>query len=290
MKKLFAVVSLPVLLFLCACGGGSSAPKPAATADGAVMQVVEALNENNAAGPWHMLPAGYQSELNSVKTAFAEKLDAEVYNGGADLVAKLGSVLKTKMKLILANPMLQGVPMRSELESNYDHLVTVLGILGTSEYASLEGLKTTGIGEFLTSTGSELMEAASRMEISDESPKPMGMNSMMKVPGQVLNLQAELVSEEGDSAVVKLTTEGEEPEEMTFVRVEGKWIPEELAKDFPEMIEQMRKSVAEFEMTPQMKSQALMGINMANRLLDQIASAETQEELQVALGGVLGGL
>lgn len=288
MMKSLSLLFVSLLVLLNAgCGGGSSAPKPAATADAAVMQVVDALNDNNAAGPWDMLPASYQGELTAVKNEFAAKMDADIWNGAGGLMKKLHSVLKDQKELLLASPMMEGVPMKEDVSANYDQLVAILGTLCESELTTLEGLQSMDIGEYLRSTGSELMKAASEIEVSEDSSKPMGMNHMVKMPGKMLSTQAELVSEEGDSAVVKITAEGEEPVEVTFVKVEGKWVPEDLAEEFPEMIAELRQGLSEMEIPPEAKAQVQMGLTMIGGVLDQIAAAKTQEELQGALMGLM---
>lgn len=288
MKKRITLFALPAILLLNGCGGGGSTPAPAATADSAVMQVVDGLNANKADAPWHMLPASYQAELHAVKDTFTSKMDAELYDAGAGVVSKLASVLAAKKDLLLASPMTKGIPMGTDLSANYDQLVAILSTLAASDAATLEGLKNAEIGNLLANAGSDMMKTISTMKISRESKKPMGMNRMLKAPAKVLAMKAELVSENGDNAVVKLSTEGETPKELPFVNVEGKWIPKEMAEEFPEGLAEMKKSVEAMEITAQQKAQAMMGITMINGVLDQINAAKTQEELQAALGGLMG--
>ena len=234
-----------------------------------------------------MLPTSYQTQLTEVKNEFATKMDVQLWNNGADLVSKLHGVLANKKDLLLASPMLESVPMKEDISANYDQLVAILGAVVESDLATLEGVASLDIGDFLRSTGSELMAASSKISISETSKKPMGMNSMLKTPGKLLTTQAELVSSEGDSAVVKITAQDEEPEEVTFVKVEGKWIPEDLAKEFPKMIAEMRKNIGEIEIPPEAKAKAQMGMTMVSGVLDQVSAAKTQEELQGALMGLM---
>ncbi|WFB36260.1 hypothetical protein P3T73_00595 [Kiritimatiellota bacterium B12222] len=289
MKTLIFTSSLLSLMLLSGCGKPSaSAPAPAATADAALMQVVDGLNQNNAAAGWNMLPASYQAELSEVKGEFAAKMDPVLWDSGASLVGKLHGVLESKKDLLLASPMMAQVPMSQDLSANYDTLVAILGDVLDSDLATLEGIETMDIGSFLSTTGSDIMKSFSAIEISDSSPKPMDMNSMLKMPGKILNTQAELVSEEGDTAVVLVTTEGEEPVEVPFVKVEGKWIPADMQSAFADMIEGMHESINEIEITPETKTQVQMGMSMVGGMLDQLATAKTQADLQAVMGGVMG--
>lgn len=286
MKTLIFALSLATLLFISACGG-SSAPAPADTADAAVMQVVDALNQHNAAGPWHMLPAGYQAELTAVKNEFAAKMDEELWNSGAGVVKKLHGVLKDQKALLLASPMLQAVPMKEDLSANYDQLVVILGEVANSELATLESFRAMDLESYLKNTGSAILAASAKIDISESSQKPMGMNRMLKMSGKLQNVKAELVSEEGDYAVVRMSTEGEEPVETPFVKVEGKWVPQEMVDEFPKMISEMREGLAGMTITPEIKAQAQMAMSMVGGVLDQIAAAKTQQELQSSLMGIM---
>jgi hypothetical protein len=283
MNKLPAFLLLPALFFLTGCGGG--APKPAATADAAVMQVVDSLKSNQPEGFWNMLPASYQTQANEVLHDFANKMPPAMYDQGAGLLVKLEKVLTTKKDLILANPMLEQVPV--DVSANYDHVVAMLSAVTSSDLMSVDKLKSADIGSLMSSIGGEMMEAASKIEV-DQSAATGDMQEALEFKKKLDSVKAELVSEEGDTAVVRITAEGEDPEEVEFVKVEGKWIPTELAEGWSEMITEAQAGVAEINITPEMASQAQMMMGMAGGVLDQLQQAQTQEELQQIIGGLMG--
>lgn len=271
-------------LFLLGCGGG--APKPAATADAAVMQVIDSLEKNDPSAFWHMLPESYQTQANDVLHDFAEKVPDNLYNQGAGLVKKLEEVLSTKKDLLLENSMVQQSPV--DVSANYDQIVALLGAITSSNLKSVETLKTADIGKLMGDIGGKFMQTAANMELDQSPASTREMKEMLEFKDKLSTFNAELVSEEGDTATVRISMEGEEPEEMDFVRIEGKWLPKEMAEGWSEMIADAKAGVAGMNIDPQTASQMQMGMTMADSVLDQLLNAETQEDLQQVIGGLIG--
>jgi hypothetical protein len=77
-----------------------------------------------------------------------------------------------------------------------------------------------------------------------------------------------------------------------MVRVEGRWIPAELAEEWPQFVEDAREGLA--EMTPEnmaaQKTQIMMFFGMADGFIEQIASLQTPEEFDAAVGPMLAPL
>jgi hypothetical protein len=272
-------------LVLVGCGGG--APKPAATADAAVMQMVDSMQKNQPEGLWDMLPSSYQTEANETLHRFADKMPADMYNQGTGLLQKLEKVLKTKKDLILENPMLEESPV--DISESYDQMVAVLSAFTSSDLMSVEKMKSADIGQLVASIGGELMDVATRMDL-EEAASTGELQEMLEFKQTMASVKAELISEDGDSAVVRISAVDEDPEEVEFVKVEGKWIPADLAEGWSEMIAEFKSGVEEMEITPEQASQVKMGITMVGSILDQLQAAETQEDLEMIIGGALGML
>lgn len=283
MKNSLTLLLLTPALLLVGCGGG--APKPAATADAAVMQVVDSLEQNDPSGFWHMLPASYQTQANEVLHEFAEKAPADVYDEGAALLQKLEKVLTTQKDLILESPMLAASPV--DVSANYDQVVGMLGAITSSDLMSVQKMKKADIGQLMKSIGGKIMDTAAQMEI-DPNATPDDVQDFMEFKNQLSTLEAELVSEDADVATVLLSIEGEEPEEVEFVKIEGKWLPKEIAENWSEMIAEAKAELADFEISPQQAAQIKMGMNMADTVLDQLLEAETPQEFQQAIMSVIG--
>ncbi len=281
-KSLVHIIGLLPALVLIGCGGGT--PKPAATADAAVTQVVEGLQQNQPQTIWNALPASYQQDVNGLAQELAGKIPAELHGSIASVSKKLEEVLTTKKELILANPMAGSAPV--DVAGNYDQMVAILGILNKSDLMDPAKLKSCDVGALLSTTGAELMKHASSVTFDDKMAPPE-MNDMLEMNEKLNSFKAELVSEEGDTAVVRMTVDGEDPEEETFVKVEGKWVPQEMSDGWDEMITEAKEGIAQINITPEQTAQVQTVLTIAGSVLDQIKVANTQEELQQTLGGIM---
>ncbi len=92
--------------------------------------------------------------------------------------------------------------------------------------------------------------------------------------------EVELLSEEGDRAVVLLTVPDEEPIEMPMVRIEGRWIPTELADQWPAAVTDARTKIEMLgsDEAAQIRVQVLFGIGIVEGFIDQIDEMETTDE------------
>src|SRR5688572_11963811 len=84
--------SIAVLLALLA-GCGSSAGIPS-TPDGTVQKVTSDLANDRPQVVWQALPASYQSDIREVIVAFADKLDADLWNRTFAVLGKITRVAK----------------------------------------------------------------------------------------------------------------------------------------------------------------------------------------------------
>ena len=83
---------------------------------------------------------------------------------------------------------------------------------------------------------------------------------------------------------------------QVFASGVGGWLydfgPLNRAKDgwyaSPEMIAEMKKGIAALEINPEVKTQAKMAMTMVGGVLDQLAAAESQEDLEAVIGGLMG--
>jgi len=282
--------SMALLAFaLISAGCGSQkAPAPAATADAAFHNLTSAIESNDLHGAWHFLPESYQADANGLLHEFAGKMDKGLWDAGTGTFKKVEEVLRTKKDLILQNEMLAQFPGKSELEENYDHLVNILGILKNSDLMDLEKLANADLGRILSTTGKNLMNEAAKMDVKGSMEIP-GLSDLKETQSEMANMKAELISEEGDEAVVRITGDDDHDAEVDFVRVEGKWIPKDLADEWPQMIQEARAGLQEIgQIPPAERQQIMMGINMVNGVLDQMLAAETPEDMQNVLAGVMG--
>jgi len=282
----FAVIAFAALI---ACSGSGSAGQGIPdTPDGTVTYVANQLAAGNPGVVWDALPASYQQDINEITREFAGKMDPEVWAKTFAVVRKAAVVLQDKKDLFMGSQMMQmAQDNQDEIAQNWDVVTTAMSTFAGSELSDLENLKSMDWGKFLNTTGAQMMEIAKKAS-ADTEENAYENEFVAKVKG----MKTEVVESSGDTAKLKITAPEEEAEEVELTRVEGRWVPSELAEDWDENMKEARESLA--EMTPeqmaQQKMQIMMGVGMAEAFVDQIAQAQTSEQLDQMLQGLMGNL
>lgn len=268
-------------------GCGGSKPTAAKTPDAVVLQVTKAISDNQPQVLFQALPDSYQKEINSVVSDAATKMDSEIWKEGRGLIQSVLAIAKSKKELILNTQMLANNPDKEALNQSWDQGVDVLSTLLDSDFANLDQLRKGNVAKLLAGSGSEIMKKAAKVYSSQPDQTD---NILAKIKG----IKATIVSQEGDTAKVSIETEGEPSEEVDFVRVEGKWIPKDLADGFATQIAETRENLAKLDFTTEegkaVKTQILGQIAMVKTLLVQAEAAKTSQELDGMLMGLMMGL
>ncbi|NIM01652.1 MAG: hypothetical protein GTN89_12655, partial [Acidobacteria bacterium] len=204
-------------------GCSKSKPAPVAdTADGAVRLVTEGLADGRPQVVWHALPASYQDDITELVHGFAGTMDAELWNRTFEVVEKATRVLDEKRDFILDHPMLAAqMDDRKEAEEAWNAVVDILEIVVQSDLADLDRMKKLDVERFLTKTGGDLFDGFEALAALSPTGSMPGLD--------LAEAEATLLSSEGDRARVRVEIPGQPTEEMDFSRVEGKWIPAEMA-------------------------------------------------------------
>jgi hypothetical protein len=151
--------------------------------------------------------------------------------------------------------------------------------LKASEIATLAGLGSVDWEQFLRTTGNTFLKHAKTIE-AEKGKNPLEDLASVKV---------ETLDIAGDRATLRISSDNHPPEDVEMVKVEGRWVPAEMADEWTTGIEEARQNLA--ELTPEtmaaQKTQIMMFFGMANGLIDQIASLQTPEEFDAAIGPML---
>jgi hypothetical protein len=278
--SLAAALALTTLL-ACTPGGADDAPK---TADAVVTDVAQGLAANRPQVLWQALPESYRRDVTDLVHEAAGSHDPEVWTKTFGVLRKATRVLGDKRDLILAHPLLAPrVAEQPELRQSWDHVVGLFGTLVDSELGDPEKMRTLDVEKFLAGTGSRLLErlraASAALGTQDDRAQ------RLRTIGEV---KATLLESAGDTAKVRIEQPGEETVEETFVRVEGRWIPERLARSWPEKIAEARERMKAEAGDPADKAGTLMQLGMVEGVLDSLLAADTAEEFNAALGPALG--
>jgi hypothetical protein len=260
--------------------------------EGTARAVANALADRHPEVLWQALPPTYQKDISELTHAFAAKMDPAVWDAAFGIGRKTAALLRDKKDIILASSTFQSAGEKSgDVASGWDSMVSLLDSFFASGVSSLDALKTMDWESYLATTGRDLMNLAA------EKSKASGDDAFDREFVQPLKqTEIEVVSNDGDTATLRMTAPGEEPEEQRFTRVEGRWVPAEMATDWDKNVAEARQKLAAItdEEIEQGSMQAMMMIGMVDGVLTQLQAVETPEEfdqsLQAILGPFLGGM
>ena len=250
------------------------------TPDGTVVVIAQQLLDHHPEIIWDALPDSYRTDINEITSAFAEKMDPEVYDSAFSLMMRAVEVLDDRKDIILASETFRSSGANEdEIRSGLANAQAYIETLKASEIATLEDLGKVNWRQFLATTGARMLDHAASVE-SDDGANPLDDLETLKV---------ETVNLSGDRATLRISSKDHEPEEVEMARVEGRWIPADLAGEWPKQNAEIRRLLAEY--TPEemaaKKTQIMMFFGMADGLIEQIASLQTPEEFDAAIGPML---
>jgi len=281
----------PALSIVIGCGGVTGDPLAIPDSpDGTVRVVLDGLVRHHPEVVWRALPPSYQQDVSDLTRDFADAVDPVVFDRAVAVARKGVVVLQSKKDLILGSESIARSQIDPEsLDAFWEASVHMLDAVLASDLADLRTLRELDVEAWLAGTGSTLMDQAALLPAENEE-----MENFAQRVAAFEQAEVELVSEDGDSAVVMITAPQETPVELELVRVEGRWIPADLASQWPGAIAEaetkIRLLAGDDDAAAQLRVQMLFGIGIVEGFIDQIDRMETSDELDSLLGGVLGNI
>lgn len=273
---LFTLLLIGTLPLLSGCGSSPQQAGPPEGPAGSMQYLMQGVADQKMEVVWEFLPASYQSDVNGLAHQFADKMDPEIYNEMFAIAQRVAKLLQDKKEYILKNEMLESPKTApEEVAKYYDPGVDILASLANSDLSTIEKLKTFDGGKFLSTSGSQI--AKDFATISGLMPQKEGDPGFTE---KLKQAKVTLVSEEGDQATIKIEVPGETTKEEVMVKVEDKWIPQTLAKNWKSKIESAQQSLDKLkpeDMAAQ-KNQAMAGFKQLNATLAQLENAKTEKE------------
>lgn len=284
----FSSLTLTVLFSLCVCAGCSKDEKPAGigarapaatrpspdTPDGAVLTMMDGLKHDHLEAFWEFLPASYHKDLNELVHAFAERMDPEIWSSTIGVLRKLAKLLKAQ-QAFLPRPAGPGQPA-----TDWGKLAEMLDTVLESDLADLKRLKNADAGKIMAVTGGRILGQLRAFS------KLMKDDSFSNTIDRLADLKVNLIRSSGESATLTFEAAGEEPTETEFVRVEGKWIPQDLATEWVDKIGLYRAQLSttlSAESFAENKPKYLELLALVNGVFDKLLAAKTQADFDTAL-------
>lgn len=290
LKKFPAVLFVIALVIGAACGGQgvAVADQIPSSPDGTIKYVAETIADGHPEVVWEALPETYRTDISELTHLFATKVDAEVWDKSFALLRKASIVLQDKKELFLGSQMFtMAQDKQDEIAGNWDTGTLVLSTLVNSEIGNLKSLETIDWGHFMATTGAQLMDVA-----KNASAATVDNNYENDFLAKVRGMNVEVIETTDATAKMKISTPDQEPEEVQLTKVEGRWVPSDMAKEWDQKVADARTRLNDItpEKIVEQKMQIMMMVGMAEAFVDQIAQATTSEELDQMLQGLLGGL
>ncbi len=286
MKQSYVLAVLAMVAIITGCSG--SKPK-VDTPDGAVRNMQQSILANRPDQIFKALPASYRTDIDNLVAEAARRMDAEIWNESMALLKQAAGILKSKRDLLLANPMMASVPNKADVEKNWDTGVALLQELVNSEFTDIERLRKGNVEGLLSGDGAAIMTRITSLMENIESSAEAGREL-----AKLKSMRVSLISQDGDSAVVKVDAPDETPENVAMVRVEEVWIPRDMADSFKQGIAGARENLEQIDFSSeegrQKKNMALMQMGAIKPMLDRLEAAQTQEDIQSVFGGLMMGL
>jgi len=277
------------LMVAIGCGGGTSAELSIPDSpDGTVEVLVNGLVQHHPEIVWRALPPSYQQDVADLTREFADTVDPAVFDRAVAVARKGVVVLQSKKELILGSKALEQSQVDAETADIFWEIaVHMLDALLASDVADLSTLRELDVEAFLATTGSDLMDHASKLPAENKD-----MESFAQRVAALEQANVNLESEDGDHAVVLLEVPDQDPTELQLIRVEDRWIPAELAAQWPQAVAEARAKIGLLngEEAAQTRVQLLFGIGIVEGFIDQIDRMETSDEIDDLIGGVLGNI
>ncbi len=267
------------LIVLVLCGlalTGCDAEKPTATLpgtpDGNMQAVVNGIIDGDPSVVFAAMPDSYQKDVNDLVHRFAGKMDAEVYDKLFVIVGKAGTVMRDKKSFLVNAKSLKENPEvdLAQLDANWDSIVGIFDVIANSDAGKLSSLKTLDVMKFLQGDGSKILKKAQAIAALKKGENPFEAMKKIKV---------ELMKSEGDSATLKMTDPDGRVKEEQFNKVEGKWIPTEMAEEWAEKMAEARSGIESLD-TAKLKAQMMPMLAAVEANIDLLAQAKTQEEFE----------
>ena len=241
MKKFLAVMLVVMVgCFFVGCKDKTPAEKGAEALkkvevpdapDKVVLEAAAALKEGNLIKIYAMLPDSYQKDVQTILGSVTAKMDKEIYEKVFTLLPKvLELVKKEKEKLPVPPDAAKMVPEGLALADEF------VKLLETSKLNTYEGFKGLDVAGFLAEHGKGFYDFGWKVATLVDKEEAEGTKKMLDT------VKAELKGEIKDDAATVLVTIGDDQEEMAFVKVEGKWIPKDLAEGWAKGKDEALKS------------------------------------------------
>jgi len=297
-RQRLKILALPLLagaLCFAACGKKSDAPGESSAKaeeikipdapDAAIQYVLGEVAKGNGAVLWEAMPASYQNDVNGIAQLAGTKIDAEIYDKIFATVGRVAGVLEQQKEFVFNTSLGSEPPSEEEIaqiRAAWPSIMNLVNALATSSLSTAAGLQSFEGEAFFKDTVSALlsdMDALAKLQPENEGP----------LLSDFEDVQVNYLEGTETQAKVEIAVPGQETETKTAVKVEDRWVPQEMALAWEAQTTESRNTLEAIDPTKleKQKPQILSVFAMMDGVLTQIEAAETQKQFDQALQGAM---
>lgn len=263
--------------------------------DAMVREAAVAIHDAQPEALWAMLPASYQQDVNDVVKQFGTSMDEEVWAKGTALLPKVITILTEKKDIFLAylaESDGEGTSDTAQTDSaqtgkRYQAFLDILTDVSKSRILKLEFLRNPDMQAFLSEDGAPIIQ---KLVTFAEQPGLLpteDMDKFIQNRAKLKDIKVTLVEDKGDQAVV-MTEIDDDKTTVALTKVEGKWIPSDMAQDWKQNVTDIKARLTQMAAEiPQKKQQTLQSLTLVDTMLDSVAKVSTKEELSAVVMGLI---
>ena len=280
------------------------------TAESSVKTVFNGLADSRPEIIWEAMPAGHKAALNGEVKKAIGNVDADIVNKVREVVQKASAIANDKQNELGEAIMLVGAGMESgsippagtplpqepEMDQYIGYAAEVLKFLSESKLLDANWLSNPDIGTFIKDDIGKVLKHPEINKLFDQEVAEWSVpnvNSFSQALSTFRNVKVTVVDTMEDRAILRLDVsgvaipQGAEPTSAVFVKVEDRWVPEQIA-DISPLIQSpdLNQFTGMSQMSPGQKSVLIKFLTSLAGVLDAIAKQDTGRKMaEAALPG-----
>jgi hypothetical protein len=221
-------------------------------------------------------------------------MDPAVYDRAFQVLNKAVKVLIEKEDYFARSGVALSIPMlESSIGKNWRHDVGLLNAFASSDLSTLARLRQMEPGNFLGSTGHQLMAGLEELRVRMQ-PSP-GANPWEKLKQSLKQGQIEFVTTTNGQGYLRFgASTNNAPKEVAMIEVEGRWVPAELEASWKGRVAGVKEGMTKLSGPEFAKTKPLlvMVLGALDAGLDSLLKAGSQKEFDEKLEGLaaVGGM
>ena len=232
-------------------------PQANASASDFLNQMESALMSGHLIALYDFLPPSYRKDVDEVVKISASSMDPTAWASITGIVQQIGDLIVTRQRWFLSNPRIAGLgPAEQELFSG--PFLTLAGLLrkGFDPAAmQIQNLQTGDFRPWLAERNAAVAPYLAQL-----------FEQLDVTSAQQFNVE----SEENGVAVVNVSSGGIDTQ-VSYVQIEGYWVPKSLADTWAEEVTSMKESSGQIDTT--MMASATLFLQPVKAVLTQLAAA-----------------